>query len=180
MTNTNGVDKSATPDERRGLLSNVDDIDAVQPDLEEQPTSPATSHKRKRFAGFSVLLSLILAATLFELWPRTRYDTRIGSDTLYSNGTHEFKKTVLMVSIDGLRADYLDRGLTPHLLNISREGLRAKYMKPVFPVRIPFRLFALVLNISFSVDSDVPVSHNLLEYLIHLNDVCSRNHWSLM
>ncbi|KAG2125529.1 alkaline-phosphatase-like protein [Suillus cothurnatus] len=133
MTNTNGVDKSATPEERRGLLSNVDDIDAVQPDLEEQPTSPATSHKRKRFAGFSVLLSLILAATLFELWPRTRYDTRIGRDTLYSNGTHEFKKTVLMVSIDGLRADYLDRGLTPHLLNISREGLRAKYMKPVFP-----------------------------------------------
>lgn len=50
-----------------------------------------------------------------------------------SNGTHEFKRTVLMVSIDGLRADYLDRGLTPHLLAISRKGLRAKSMKPIFP-----------------------------------------------
>ena len=32
------------------------------------------------------------------------------------------------------RADYLDRGLTPHLLDISKKGLRAKSMKPVFPV----------------------------------------------
>jgi predicted AlkP superfamily pyrophosphatase or phosphodiesterase len=44
-----------------------------------------------------------------------------------------FKKTVILVSIDGMRADYLDRGLTPHLLNISRQGLRAKAMKPIFP-----------------------------------------------
>ncbi|KAG2344502.1 Phosphodiest-domain-containing protein [Suillus weaverae] len=139
MTSTHDVDTLATPDERRALLLNVDDTDAVQPDLEEQPSSPATSYKRKCFAGFSVFLSLILATTLFELWPRTRNDTRTERDALYSNGTHEFKKTVLMISIDGLRADYLDRGLTPHLLDISREGMRAKYMTPIFPVRILFR-----------------------------------------
>ena len=33
------------------------------------------------------------------------------------------------------RADYLDRGFTPHLLDISKQGLRAKFMRPVFPVR---------------------------------------------
>lgn len=55
-------------------------------------------------------------------------------ETLRSNGTHDFKRTVLMVSIDGLRADYLDRGLTPHLLEISKIGLRAKWMRPIFPV----------------------------------------------
>jgi Type I phosphodiesterase / nucleotide pyrophosphatase len=55
-------------------------------------------------------------------------------ETLRSNGTHDFKRTVLMVSIDGLRADYLDRGLTPHLLQISQTGLRAKWMRPIFPV----------------------------------------------
>ncbi|TFY72599.1 hypothetical protein EVG20_g421 [Dentipellis fragilis] len=53
--------------------------------------------------------------------------------TLRSNGTHDFKRTVLIVSIDGLRADYLDRGLTPHLLDISKQGLRAKFMRPIFP-----------------------------------------------
>ncbi|KAG2362933.1 alkaline-phosphatase-like protein, partial [Suillus spraguei] len=41
-------------------------------------------------------------------------------------------------SIDGLRGDYLDRGLTPHLLDISRDGIRAKYMKPVFPCTLTF------------------------------------------
>jgi hypothetical protein len=55
------------------------------------------------------------------------------SSILRSNGTHEFKPTVLIVSIDGLRADYLDRGLTPHLLALSKKGLRAKSMKPIFP-----------------------------------------------
>ncbi|KAJ7147177.1 alkaline-phosphatase-like protein [Mycena crocata] len=50
-----------------------------------------------------------------------------------SNGTHDFKRTVLVVSIDGLRADYLDRGLTPHLLDISKQGLRAKALVPIFP-----------------------------------------------
>jgi hypothetical protein len=27
------------------------------------------------------------------------------------------------VSLDGVRADYLERGLTPHLLSISKKGL---------------------------------------------------------
>ncbi|RXW25325.1 hypothetical protein EST38_g514 [Candolleomyces aberdarensis] len=54
-------------------------------------------------------------------------------DMLRSNGTHDFKRTVVLVSIDGLRADYLDRGLTPHLLDISKKGLRAKSMRPIFP-----------------------------------------------
>ena len=67
------------------------------------------------------------------------------------NGTHWFNKTVIMVSIDGMRydssdlaylshspplvrrADYLDRGLTPHLLKMGQFGLRAKHMKPIFP-----------------------------------------------
>lgn len=67
-----------------------------------------------------------------------------------SNGTHIFQRTVVLVSLDGLRcvsptlwllaadvlfrSDYLLRGLTPHLGNISKQGIRAEYLKPVFPV----------------------------------------------
>lgn len=81
------------------------------------------------------------------------------SYSLYSNGTHEFKRTVILVSIDALRfvyplsvnqswltarADYLDRGLTPHLLDTGKRGLRAQFMKPVFPVNIQlFNLMSL-------------------------------------
>jgi len=49
------------------------------------------------------------------------------------NGTHWFDKTVLIISLDGVRADYLERGLTPHLLSISKKGLRAEHLVPRFP-----------------------------------------------
>lgn len=32
------------------------------------------------------------------------------------------------------RSDYLLRGLTPHLVSIAKQGIRAEYMKPIFPV----------------------------------------------
>lgn len=40
---------------------------------------------------------------------------------------------LLLVSIDGFRADYLDRGLTPTLVALADEGVRAEYMQPSFP-----------------------------------------------
>jgi predicted AlkP superfamily pyrophosphatase or phosphodiesterase len=41
--------------------------------------------------------------------------------------------TVLLISIDGFRWDYLDRGLTPNLSRLAREGVRAEALVPVFP-----------------------------------------------
>ena len=41
--------------------------------------------------------------------------------------------TVLLVSLDGFRADYLDRGLTPVMSRIAREGVRAEWMSPSYP-----------------------------------------------
>lgn len=41
---------------------------------------------------------------------------------------------VLLVSIDGFRPDYLDRGLTPTLNALAAEGVRAVAMRPSFPV----------------------------------------------
>lgn len=40
---------------------------------------------------------------------------------------------VMLVSIDGFRADYIDRGLTPNLATMAREGAHAPYMVPSFP-----------------------------------------------
>lgn len=40
---------------------------------------------------------------------------------------------VLLVSIDAFRADYIDRGLTPNLAALEREGASAPYMLPSFP-----------------------------------------------
>jgi predicted AlkP superfamily pyrophosphatase or phosphodiesterase len=41
----------------------------------------------------------------------------------------------VLVSLDGFRWDYLDRGLTPNLSRLAREGVRAEAMVPVFPTK---------------------------------------------
>jgi len=41
--------------------------------------------------------------------------------------------SVLLVSIDSFRPDYLDRGLTPHLARLAQEGVRARWMNPSYP-----------------------------------------------
>src|SRR5262245_44934332 len=43
------------------------------------------------------------------------------------------RPSVLLVSIDGFRADYLDRGITPHLSQLARDGVRAQWMTPSYP-----------------------------------------------
>ncbi|MDX1545586.1 MAG: ectonucleotide pyrophosphatase/phosphodiesterase [Rhodothermales bacterium] len=43
--------------------------------------------------------------------------------------------TVLMISIDGFRADYLDRYEAPTLARLAREGVRAEALIPAFPTK---------------------------------------------
>ncbi|MET0229488.1 MAG: ectonucleotide pyrophosphatase/phosphodiesterase [Rhodanobacteraceae bacterium] len=40
---------------------------------------------------------------------------------------------LILISIDGFRADYLDRGLTPALTALAASGVRADALKPSFP-----------------------------------------------
>ena len=40
---------------------------------------------------------------------------------------------VILVSIDGFRNDYLQRGLTPNLSRMAAGGARAEYMRPSYP-----------------------------------------------
>lgn len=47
----------------------------------------------------------------------------------------DLKPTVILISIDGFRADYLDKIKTPNLHSIMNRGTRAKYMIPSFPTK---------------------------------------------
>jgi len=40
---------------------------------------------------------------------------------------------LVLISIDGYRADYLDRGHSPVLAALAADGVRAKGLRPVFP-----------------------------------------------
>lgn len=52
---------------------------------------------------------------------------------LFSNGTALFGPTTVIISLDGFRADFLQRGLTPRLNAFIKEGVSPKYMLPSFP-----------------------------------------------
>lgn len=45
----------------------------------------------------------------------------------------DVRPSVLLVSIDGFRADYLELGITPNLERIATDGARAAWMTPSYP-----------------------------------------------
>jgi predicted AlkP superfamily pyrophosphatase or phosphodiesterase len=50
-----------------------------------------------------------------------------------SNGTALFAPTTIIISLDGFRADFLQRGITPRLNAFVKEGVSPKWMLPSFP-----------------------------------------------
>lgn len=120
-------------EEEEGLLTGLA-VDGKDDDLETR-----SQWSRKQIVGTAAFfITLLVSGSFIRTLLRgpvvpTEFSLWHNGEALLSNGTHEFKRTVLIVSIDGLRADYLDRGLTPNLLHISENGLRAKSMKPIFP-----------------------------------------------
>ncbi|KAG8746229.1 hypothetical protein FRC12_014348 [Ceratobasidium sp. 428] len=78
--------------------------------------------------AFIGVTAIILISVLFidPIWRRKQ-------SVFMNNGTHDFRKTVIVMSFDGFRADYLERGLTPHLLATGDSGLRARWMQPAYP-----------------------------------------------
>jgi len=136
-------------EERRRLLGD-DFIEKPEPETLSKSWS-----NWKIAVTASVLIGLLIisaVAGMILIFSFSQPHLLFHGNALRSNGTHNFRRTVLMVSIDGLRclgsfllyitwlmnhrADYLDRGLTPHLLDISKKGLRAKSMRPIFPVSL--------------------------------------------
>lgn len=51
------------------------------------------------------------------------------------NEGHQLRPTVILVSIDGFRSDYLDNTKCPNLRELASEGVRARWMTPVFPTK---------------------------------------------
>lgn len=103
-----------TPEERNGLLLNSDIYDryGAEPSRHEEkehdePRERTTPSQNGRVArGFAAfILGVLLLAQVSRTWCGGAGATGRPTDPsqLLSNGTHEFKRTVLIVSIDGLR-----------------------------------------------------------------------------
>ncbi|KAE8351378.1 alkaline-phosphatase-like protein [Aspergillus coremiiformis] len=82
------------------------------------------------FAAIFVLFLILLLGAYKASKPfRTSNPARI----LRSNGTALFAPTTILISLDGFRADFLDRGLTQTLNRFIAEGISPQYMLPSFP-----------------------------------------------
>ncbi|SAM81856.1 related to nucleotide diphosphatase [Ustilago bromivora] len=157
-----GLSQGAAPSEpsssirpqRDELTPNIVDADATTPLLTRPGQSPPPIRRRKRSSYCLLLLPLLLISVLLGLFsdcmswysqPPSHHPSALASSLLpeaqLSNGTHAFRRTVILISLDGAKPAYLRAGLFPNLTHpissssFSRdEGYRqASYMQPIFP-----------------------------------------------
>ncbi|MCL7713283.1 ectonucleotide pyrophosphatase/phosphodiesterase [Stenotrophomonas mori] len=81
-------------------------------------------------------LSALLLGTLLAAAGCAGVPARAPADNATATDTGlpaKAEQPLLLVSIDGFRNDYLERGLTPTLDALARDGVRAAYMRPSYP-----------------------------------------------
>ena len=110
---------SSPSEERKGLLSGVDalpDSEADEPKLSQAWfRSTLLSYGPARVAVIvGAVVGLVFGVFYWLLTPSCPVKgLHFNGDTLRSNGTHDFKRTVLLVSIDGLRDAIFDARSSP-------------------------------------------------------------------
>ncbi|PVI03738.1 Phosphodiest-domain-containing protein [Periconia macrospinosa] len=93
------------------------------------------TQKRRVWRRVLIYLSVIglFLILLFAAYRVSKSRHTASAATLVSNGTSLFAPTTILISLDGFRADFLYRGLTPTLNKFIEEGISPKYMLPSFP-----------------------------------------------
>jgi predicted AlkP superfamily pyrophosphatase or phosphodiesterase len=88
----------------------------------------------RRWALLYAIIAVAFAILVLVAWKLSleRKSTH-HSQKLVSNGTAMFAPTTIIISLDGFRADFLNRGLTPRLNTLVKEGVSPLYMLPSFP-----------------------------------------------
>ncbi|KAJ5555802.1 Type I phosphodiesterase/nucleotide pyrophosphatase/phosphate transferase [Penicillium sp. DV-2018c] len=119
-------------DDNASLLSGSSlDLDGEDEYTYEPPPRPSW---RKFLFIFALVTILFIILVLGAYKASSGYRaSRIHSPPLLSNGTALFAPTTILISLDGFRADFLDRGLTPALNSLVANGVSPQYMTPSFP-----------------------------------------------
>ncbi|KAF9886556.1 hypothetical protein FE257_011328 [Aspergillus nanangensis] len=117
-------------DESSLLSSSSSDLDQIVP--EESNNVPRVSRLKLALIFVSIFV-LFLICLLGAYKASSHY--RASHTTVHplSNGTALFAPTTILISLDGFRADFLDRGLTPTLNKFIASGISPQYMLPSFP-----------------------------------------------
>lgn len=80
------------------------------------------------------MIILLFGGLVFAAYKVSRKHPSAGPRiAVVSNGTHNFRPTTILISLDGFRADFLNRNITPALNAFIASGVSPKYMLPSFP-----------------------------------------------
>ncbi len=90
----------------------------------------------------SILLVTAIIAVLFA-----------GADSQTSS---DIKPTIILISLDGFRYDYLDKYSPPVLTALAKDGVRAKWMIPSFPTKTFPNHYSIVTGL-------YPQNHGIVE-----------------
>lgn len=109
---------SSLSEERKGLLSGVDTLPLSEGDEPKRSLwwgdSPLPFGPARIAVVIGALIGLVLGGFYWLSAPPCPARTlHFSGDAIRSNGTHEFKRTVLLVSIDGLRDVFFDVHSSP-------------------------------------------------------------------
>ncbi|KIW00948.1 uncharacterized protein PV09_07474 [Verruconis gallopava] len=131
------MEEGGQPSQSPSRSSSEEDL---QRSLQVQERLDVHSIKRRNSAQRYLLhaaIILLLLSLLYGAYRATR-NSRETQERLrlalpLSNGSTLFAPTTILISLDGFRADFLQRGLTPTLNKFIQEGVSPLYMMPSFP-----------------------------------------------
>ncbi|KAI9677995.1 MAG: hypothetical protein M1817_005939 [Caeruleum heppii] len=125
--------------EEGGLKSDTSSI-STEGSLElEREKYAASLEKRSRSSRWLrwliifTLIFLLFLILLLGAYKASHASGKSHTASILSNGTSLFAPTTILISLDGFRADFLQRDLTPTLNSFIAQGISPKYMLPSFP-----------------------------------------------
>ncbi|KAG1345341.1 hypothetical protein G6F62_004193 [Rhizopus arrhizus] len=115
-------------------LETVDRSEIIE--MGEEEWMPNLKENKRRWTPYSQKHYILLIAIMFLLLCyqfTTKKTMPVIKNNLYYNGTTYYDSTVIFISLDGFRNDYLQRKVTPNIDLIGKQGIHAEYMNPSFP-----------------------------------------------
>ena len=120
-----------------GESSDRDDSDEVdRRQLGVMADAKAQRGRRwRRWVLIHSLIAIGFAILLLMAWKlsKNRKGPPAPKQDYVSNGTALFAPTTIIISLDGFRADFLQRDITPRLNALIKDGVSPKFMRPSFP-----------------------------------------------
>jgi predicted AlkP superfamily pyrophosphatase or phosphodiesterase len=98
------------------------------------------------YRNFTIVIVLLLTLTASTAFSQQRI--------------RDIKPTVILISLDGFRYDYLDRYQPPTLMSMAAHGVRAKWMIPSFPTKTFPNHYTIVTGL-------YPAHHGIVENNIY-------------